>query len=72
MLILPKVKSATLYLKVVCIKNRALNSIGEKNVTLRRHLVDSIHQMYLTSAKDLNNTSLQLHKSKAMFAVGQL
>ncbi|XP_022286609.1 uncharacterized protein LOC111099582 [Crassostrea virginica] len=42
--------------------------LREKNVTLRRHLVDSIHQMYLTSAKDLHNTSLQLHKSKAMFA----
>ncbi|XP_052710823.1 biogenesis of lysosome-related organelles complex 1 subunit 3-like [Crassostrea angulata] len=40
--------------------------LREKNASLRRHLVDSVHQMYLVSAKDLHNTSLQLHKSKAL------
>ncbi|XP_065926567.1 biogenesis of lysosome-related organelles complex 1 subunit 3 isoform X3 [Magallana gigas] len=40
--------------------------LRERNASLRRHLVDSVHQMYLVSAKDLHNTSLQLHKSKAL------
>ncbi|XP_062616806.1 uncharacterized protein LOC134278510 isoform X2 [Saccostrea cucullata] len=40
--------------------------LREKNAGLRRHLVDSVHQMYLASAKDLHNTSLQLHKSQAL------
>ncbi|XP_048769879.1 biogenesis of lysosome-related organelles complex 1 subunit 3-like isoform X3 [Ostrea edulis] len=38
--------------------------LREKNANLRRHMVDSVHQMYLVSAKDLHNTSLQLHKSQ--------
>ncbi|XP_061167494.1 biogenesis of lysosome-related organelles complex 1 subunit 3-like [Saccostrea echinata] len=40
--------------------------LREKNSNLRRHIVDSVHQMYLVSAKDLHNTSLQLHKSQAL------
>ena len=38
--------------------------LRERNIALRRHLVDSVHQMYISSSKDLHNIRLQLHKTQ--------
>ncbi|XP_071133572.1 biogenesis of lysosome-related organelles complex 1 subunit 3-like isoform X2 [Mytilus edulis] len=38
--------------------------LRERNIAFRRHLVDSVHQVYLSSSKDLHNIRLQLHKTQ--------
>lgn len=39
--------------------------LRERNMALRRHIVDTVHHTYLTAAKDLSNTTQQLHKSQS-------
>lgn len=36
---------------------------GERNIALRRHVVDSIHQSYALAAKDIHNLAVQVQKS---------
>ncbi|KAL4232437.1 biogenesis of lysosome-related organelles complex 1 subunit 3 [Mactra antiquata] len=44
--------------------NTLLNKkLRERNVALRRHIVDTIHQSYLLAAKDIKNLNTQLQKS---------
>ncbi|VDI58722.1 biogenesis of lysosome-related organelles complex 1 subunit 3 [Mytilus galloprovincialis] len=38
--------------------------LRERNIAFRRHLVDSVHQVYISSSKDLHNIRLQLHKTQ--------
>ncbi|XP_069130325.1 biogenesis of lysosome-related organelles complex 1 subunit 3-like isoform X2 [Argopecten irradians] len=40
--------------------------LRERNTSLRRHMVDAVHQSYQTSTKDLHNTTQQLHKSQSV------
>ena len=36
---------------------------GEKNIALRRHIVDTTHQSYTQAANGLHNLTLHLQKS---------
>ncbi|XP_045196077.2 biogenesis of lysosome-related organelles complex 1 subunit 3-like [Mercenaria mercenaria] len=44
--------------------NTLLNrKLRERNIALRRHIVDTIHQSYTQAAKDLHNLTVQLQRS---------
>ncbi|XP_033741180.1 biogenesis of lysosome-related organelles complex 1 subunit 3-like [Pecten maximus] len=60
----PTLKSADVYRpKHDTLLHRKLR---ERNTSLRRHIVDAVHQAYQTSTKDLHNTTQQLHKSQSV------
>ncbi|KAH3739063.1 biogenesis of lysosome-related organelles complex 1 subunit 3-like [Dreissena polymorpha] len=44
--------------------NSLLNrKLRERNIALRRHLVDTVHQSFTIAAKDIHNLTMQLQKS---------
>ena len=44
---------------------------GERNIALRRHIVDSVHQSYTMAAKDIHNLAVQLQKSHIAIQVNE-
>ncbi|KAK3096576.1 hypothetical protein FSP39_001430 [Pinctada imbricata] len=39
--------------------------LRERNGIMRRHIIDTVQQVYNSASKDLHNTTLQLHKSQS-------